>query len=85
MSDACGLWFLRAIAAKNCASEGYTQFPSAGLGIEDVSRSVDRWEALAGDFGWSDGKRRLKVEGESWSTGHLSATGHFSEAIRGRW
>jgi hypothetical protein len=41
MSEVWGLWFLRAIAAKNCASDGYTHFPSVALGIEETSRSVD--------------------------------------------
>jgi hypothetical protein len=31
MSFACGLWFLRIMALKNCCSEGYTQLPVAAL------------------------------------------------------
>ena len=58
MSEACGLWFLRAIAAKNCASDGYTQFPSAPLGIEEMSRSVDK---LGPAFG-TEGERRFLVK-----------------------
>jgi hypothetical protein len=42
MSTAFGLWFLRAVAAKNCASEGYTEFPSLASGIEEISRSCER-------------------------------------------
>jgi hypothetical protein len=49
MSGACGLCCLRAIAAKNWASDGYTHFASskpasvvAPRGMEDVSREVER-------------------------------------------
>lgn len=45
MSGACGLWFLRAMAAKNWASEGYTHLsPDSLRGIVDVSRAVESEE-----------------------------------------
>lgn len=83
MSAACGLCFLRSMAAKNCASEGYTQLalPSSSepLGIEDTSRSREREEVE----GEGEENRRLHVEAEEkeeeeeeWSTGHVS--GFFS-------
>ncbi len=64
---------MRAIAAKNCASDGYTQFPSAGLGMDEISRSLDR-------VGWVDEEeifaKRDHIEadedGDEWSTGHFS-------------
>ena len=33
---------MRDIAAKNCASEGYTHLPSEDFGMDEVSRSVER-------------------------------------------
>ena len=88
MSVACGLWFLRAMAAKNCASEGYTQFPSESFGMEDVSRAVERvgvvvvvvvvW-TVDGGVGVvlevEKGRKRDQEDCGVWSTGQLSALG----------
>lgn len=42
MSFAWGSWFFLAIAAKNWDSDGYTHLSPSNLGIEEVSRSVER-------------------------------------------
>ena len=73
------------MAAKNCASEGYTQFPSESFGMEDVSRAVERVERVGVVLGVAtvDGAVGVLVEVEKgrkrdqedrgvWSTGQLS-------------
>ena len=93
MSGACGLWCLRAIAAKNCDSDGYTHGSPSPRGIEEVSRAVER--GVGGDEGAAGVEGVLEegwertvdhVERVVWSTGHASApaagagwsTGHLS-------
>lgn len=81
MSAARGLWFLRAIAAKNCSSEGYTHFSSLGLDIEESSRSRERGTGVREE---SEDMNRAQVEVEEvveWSTGHDWAPGVFSEEL----
>jgi hypothetical protein len=57
MSAACGSCCLRAIAAKNCASDGYTQRASAPgasavpRGIEDTSRAPESEGCAPGGAG----------------------------------
>ena len=83
ISAALGLWFLRAMAAKNCASEGYTQFPSVFLGIEDTTRSWERptWGKRSADDVSADTKRS-HVDRLECSTGHVSAE---FEVLRSTW
>jgi hypothetical protein len=62
------------MAAKNCASEGYTQFPSDIRGIDEVSRSDDNGAGLD-EGGLSETSRLHFEEVERWSTGHVCAPG----------
>ena len=43
MSFVWGLWFFLAIAAKNWDSEGYTHLSPSKRGMEEASRSVERF------------------------------------------
>ena len=79
MSFVWGSWFFLAIAAKNCDSEGYTHLSPSNRGIEEVSRSVDRFPGTCGrGGGWlspsvlEENKRDQGDEEDWWSTGHLS-------------
>lgn len=80
MSASCGLCCLRAIAAKNCACEGYTHFSPSVRGMDDISRSVGRCSgahlnaALVGDVdaGAGDGRKPVHDDRVLWSTGHFS-------------
>ena len=49
MSFVWGSWFFLAIAAKNWDSEGYTHLSPSNRGIEEVSRSAERFPDT---FGW---------------------------------
>ena len=87
MSFVWGSWFFLAIAAKNCDSEGYTHLSPSSRGIEEVSRSVERFPgARECGGGWlppslcEERKRDQGDEEDWWSTGHLSAD-DGSEAV----
>lgn len=83
MSEAWGLWFFRAMAEKNWASEGYSHLASDVRGIDETSRSVD-------NEGWFDRdgpfveKRVDQTDRVLGPIGQLSpeccpsATGHLS-------
>jgi hypothetical protein len=76
MSAASGLWFLRIMAAKNCASEGYTHVLELSLGMLEEVRSVERAGVWVGGGGRaSEGRFEKKFshdERGECSTGHLS-------------
>ena len=83
MSEAWGLWFFRAMAAKNWASEGYTHLVSGVRGIDETSRSVDSGDWVGCDGLFVENREdqvdrvlgptgQLSPESRPWSTGHLS-------------
>lgn len=81
MSFAWGSWFFLAIAAKNWDSEGYTHLSPSNRGIEEVSRSMERFPGTCGcgreegRLPPSLGEERKRDQGDDedwWSTGHLS-------------
>jgi len=66
------------MAAKNWDSEGYTHLSPSNRGIEDISRSVERFPAACERGGcvifWC-GEERKRDQGDEedwWSTGHGS-------------
>lgn len=71
MSEAWGLWFFRAMAAKNWASEGYTQLASGDRGIDETSRSEDS-EDWFGGGGLFVENREDQVDRVLGPTGQLS-------------
>lgn len=71
MSEDWGLWFFRAMAAKNWASEGYTQRASGVRGIDETSRSVDSEDLFDCD-GLSEENREDQVDRMLGVTGQLS-------------
>ena len=77
MSFVWGSWFFLAIAAKNWDSEGYTHLSPSSLGIEEISRSAERFLGTCGcecGFGeaWllplelEDERKRDQGEDEDW-------------------
>lgn len=71
MSEVWGLWFFRAMAAKNWASEGYTQLIPDVRGIDETSRSVDNEDWFDCD-GFFVENRADQVDRVLGPTGQLS-------------
>ena len=85
-----GSWFFLAIAAKNWDSEGYTHLSPSNRGIEEVSRSVERFPGACGGGGgllppsvFEEKKRDQGDEGDWWSTGHMSVDDEDGECWEG--